>query len=205
MAEVARTRWSLVFFATAIIATFAVTSLGCAGYASTAKEAEPSKLASEGDWIIVPRFPLVLQRGSKDCGAAALSAVLAYFGKQSSPESIEASSGRIGERLSAGELEAYARRAGLSSFVFFGTMKDVVYELGHGRPVLVGLGKPIAEKKAVAHYEVVVGYEPKKRLVLLLDPGRGWQVDTLDGFAREWAVSRGVTLVAFLPQRDPPA
>jgi len=48
----------------------------------------------------------------------------------------------------------------------------------------------------------VVGYEPKKRLVLLLDPGRGWQVDTFEGFAREWAISKGVTVVAFLRQSD---
>jgi hypothetical protein len=36
----------------------------------------------------------------------------------------------------------------------------------------------------------------------LLDPGRGWQVDTLQGFGEEWARSKGVTIVAFLPASD---
>ena len=37
---------------------------------------------------------------------------------------------------------------------------------------------------------------------MLLDPARGWQVDTLKGFAEEWAQSGGVTIVTFLPADD---
>jgi hypothetical protein len=97
----------------------------------------------------------------------------------------------------------YARKFGLHSYVFYGTMTDVAHELRRGRPVIVGLGKSFEEKKALSHYEVVVGYEPDKKLVLLLDPGRGWQVDTLRGFAEEWARTKGVTVVAFLPDANP--
>src|ERR1041384_7430927 len=176
---------SLIAFARVVAAVIALLSLGCAGYRSTAKEAHPSELAHDGGWIMTPRFPLVLQTGSKDCGAAALSAVLAYWGIATPPDVIERSTGRAGDRLSAGEMETFARRAGLSSFVFYGTMKDVLYELQHGRPVIVGLGKPVASKKALAHYEVVVGYDANRRMVLLMDPARGWQVDTLDGFGAE--------------------
>lgn len=150
--------------------------------------------------MMVPRFPLVLQTEDDDCGAAALAAVLRFWGYQATPQSIEAALGSTGHRLRAGDMEAYARSVGLRSYVFFGTMKDVVHELGQGRPVIVGLGKTIEAKKAISHYEVVVGYEPKKKQLLLLDPGRGWQVDSLDGFAKEWALSRGVTMVAFLPE-----
>jgi len=53
------------------------------------------------------------------------------------------------------------------------------------------------EKNALSHYEVVVGYEPNKKQLLLLDPARGWQVDSFEGFAKEWAVSKGVTIVTF--------
>ena len=93
----------------------------------------------------------------------------------------------------------YVCAKGLHSYVFFGTMADVVHEVQRGRPVIVGLGKSYAEKKALSHYEVVVGYEPDKKQVLLLDPGRGWQLDTLRGFGEEWARSKGVTIVAFMP------
>ena len=177
-------------------------SLGCAAYRGTATEAQPSVVAREGAWMMVPRFPLVFQADNDDCGAAALAAVMRFWGYPASPQSIEAALGRKDNRLRAGDMETYARNAGLRSYVFFGTMKDIVHELGQGRPVIVGLGKKFEEKKAISHYEVVVGYEPTKKQLLLLDPGRGWQIDSLDGFAKEWALSKAVTIVAFLPDSD---
>ena len=35
----------------------------------------------------------------------------------------------------------YVCAKGLHSYVFFGTMADVVHEVQRGRPVIVGLGK----------------------------------------------------------------
>jgi hypothetical protein len=149
---------------------------------------------------MVRNFPHVAQTGDKDCGAASLAAVLRFWGHPASAESIEASLGRADSRLQAGDMEAHARSLGLRSYVFFGTMKDIVHELDQGRPVIVGLGKMVDEKQALSHYEVVVGYEPNKKQLLLLDPARGWQVDTYDGFAKEWAISKAVTMVAFPDQ-----
>jgi hypothetical protein len=86
--------------------------------------------------------------------------------------------------------------------VFFGTLTDIVHELERGRPIIVGLGKQVAAKKALSHYEVVIGYEPKKKLVLLLDPAKGFQVDSLEGFSEEWTRTKGVTIVTFLPESE---
>lgn len=177
-------------------------SLGCASYKGSSHEAQPSAVLAEGGWVIVPHFPLVMQEGNHDCGAASLSALLGFWGRPSTPLQISEAAGRSGQRLSAGDLEQYARSHGFASYVFYGTLKDVAYELDHGRPVIVGLGKPYQGNNAVAHYEVVVGYSRDKRRVLLLDPGRGWQTDSFDGFAREWGVSKGVTVVAFLRAPD---
>lgn len=179
---------------------FAILSLGCASYRGTSRTIDPVMAARTGNWWMVPSFPRVAQDSSNDCGAAALAAVMQFWGRPSTPQSIEAALGRDDHRLRAGDIAEYARKMGLHSYVFFGTMTDVAHELRRGRPVIVGLGKLIAEKKALSHYEVVVGYEPRKKLVLLLDPGRGWQVDTLRGFAEEWARTKGVTVVAFLPE-----
>lgn len=66
-------------------------------------------------------------------------------------------------------------------------MTDIAYEIGHGRPVIVGVGKQFEKDKAIAHYEVVIGYEPDKRQVLLLDPALGWQVNSFEGFGKEWS------------------
>jgi predicted double-glycine peptidase len=190
--------WKARFLACAGALVLVALSLGCATYHGTASAAQPSVVAREGQWTMVPNFPLVLQADNDDCGAAALASVVRYWGyPAASPQSIESALGRTDKRLQAGDMETYARSVGLHSYVFFGTMRDIVHELERGRPVIVGLGKMVEEKKAISHYEVVVGYEPQKKQLLLLDPGRGFQVDSLEGFAREWAVSKGVTIVAF--------
>lgn len=183
-----------------VFAAIAAASLGCASYQGSAKEVRPSTLVRDENWVMVRGFPRVLQRGNHDCGAASLAAVLEFWGHRTTPEQISEALGKRNEQLRARDIEVYAKREGLSSFVFFGTMNDLIYELKRGRPVIVGVGKPYSDKKALAHYEVVVGYEPKKRQVLLLDPARGWQVDSFEGFAREWSVSKGVTVVAFLSE-----
>jgi predicted double-glycine peptidase len=182
-----------------LLCAIAVVGTGCASFRGSAPTATSS--AQTERWTKLQNFPLVLQEKGDDCGAAALSAVVRYWGYPASAQSIEASLGREDRRLQAADMEAYARSVGLRSYVFYGTMKDVVHELERGRPVVVGLGKMIEEKKALSHYEVVVGYEPEKKQVLLLDPGRGFQVVSLDSFAREWAVSKGVTMVAMPENR----
>jgi predicted double-glycine peptidase len=193
--ESTRDRWRKV--CVLVLVTLATLGLGCASYQGTATHAQPSAVVQQGQWTMVRNFPFVAQTNGDDCGAAALAAVLRYWGHRASPESIEAAIGADDNRLKAGDMEAYARSLGMRSYVFFGTMKDVVHELEQGRPVIVGLGKMVEEKKALSHYEVVVGWEPNKKQLLLLDPARGWQVDSLEGFAKEWAISRGVTIVAF--------
>ena len=180
-----------------VLVAIAVLTFGCASYRGTATSAQPSVVAQEGHWTMVRNFPYVPQANQSDCGAAALAAVLRFWGHPATPQSIEAALGAEDNRLKAGDMEAYARSLGMRSYVFFGTMKDVVHELEQGRPVIVGLGKMVEEKRALSHYQVVVGYEPNKKQVLLLDPARGWQVDTLEGFGKEWAISKGVTMVAF--------
>jgi ABC-type bacteriocin/lantibiotic exporter with double-glycine peptidase domain len=195
-------RTRAVFVAVQIL-LLAGPSFGCASYQGTAKEARPAEIAREGGWVIVPGFPRVLQQADHDCGAAALAAVLGFWGQPTSPGRIAAAAGRKGQRLRASDLESYARGRGLSSYVFFGTMTDIAYEIGHGRPVIVGVGKQFEKDKAIAHYEVVIGYEPDKRQVLLLDPALGWQVNSFEGFGREWSYSKGVTMVAFLSEPSP--
>ena len=86
-----------------------------------------------------------------------------------------------------------------------GTFDDLFAEIGHGRPVVVGLAKPMALTggRALAHYEVVVGVSRSKRLILTLDPAMGVRENSFEGFAREWAPTQKVTIV-FLPRGPAP-
>src|SRR5215831_9113490 len=87
------------------LVALSVLSLGCASYQGSASTAQPSAVAREGGWTIVPHFPLVLQEGNHDCGAAALSAVLTYWGRAATPADISQAQSAPGQRLRAADIE----------------------------------------------------------------------------------------------------
>jgi ABC-type bacteriocin/lantibiotic exporter with double-glycine peptidase domain len=169
--------------------------VGCSGYRGTARPVAPSKLAAEPGWILVRDVPFVAQQGETECGAASLAMVIAYW-TGTAPDAVVAAFRPVGERgLSAARLRDHARSRGLAAFVIAGTFADIERELAAGRPVLVGLTKPMARKKVLDHYEVVVGVHRERKLVVTLDPSEGWQQNTIDGFTREWQTAKFVTVV----------
>jgi ABC-type bacteriocin/lantibiotic exporter with double-glycine peptidase domain len=170
-------------------------------YAGSARSVPASNLgtlAHDPDWRIVPNVPFVAQRTAHDCGPAALAMVLGYFRV---PAAAAEHPEFAGGDVRAGTLRDVARAQGLEAFVVSGTFDDLFAQIGRGRPVLVGLAKPMALTggRALAHYEVVVGISRSKRQILSLDPATGLRENTLEGFAREWAPTKQVTIVIFPP------
>lgn len=166
---------------------------GCARYRGSAVPSDPSRAAREGGWILLDDVPLVRQAGPKDCGLAALSSVLRFWGAE-----VDASEAPPRDvALSLGELGALAERRGFYAFAFTGSFDDLLRELEHGRPVVVGVVKPYSNDKGVAHFQVVAGYHPSRRRVLLMDPADGWRESPLEGFDAEWRIGGRVTLVVF--------
>jgi len=145
--------------------------------------------------------PEVLQRGDKDCGAAAMSAVLGYWGQRATPEQIRLELHHAaGDGLRAGELTTYARGRGLDAYAFKGDFGDVLSELRKGRPMIIGVAKRYGDD-LLAHYEVVVGVHPASQRVLTLDPARGWRQNTWYGFTSEWEPTGRVAIVVFPSDR----
>jgi ABC-type bacteriocin/lantibiotic exporter with double-glycine peptidase domain len=164
----------------------------------------------DSGWRRVDGVPFVAQKSSQDCGAAALSGVLRFYdpelGSSAEPEKIEAalrSDGKAG--LAARDLRDYARGRGFAAFVFEGTLADLEHELELGRPVIVGLTKPISSKEGMAHYEVLIGYNKERDKVLTLDPANGPRENAVKGFMAEWELAGQVTLVVFPEERATPA
>jgi len=185
----------------------AACGLGCASYQGTAQDVSALDVAKDSGFRRIERVELVRQRGTKDCGSAALSTVLRYWRPQGPPalerEAIEA---RLRQRpdqgLSARELRDYARQNGFSAFVLKGAFSDLEHELSLGRPVIVGVHKPLSSGDALSHYEVFIGYHPEKRQVLTLDPAHGLRRNGLEGFLTEWQSAGNVTLVVMPPEAD---
>ena len=179
-------------------------SSGCASYQGTARSVAPDTLRADNGWQRIEGVPEVHQRGAKDCGAAALSAVLGYWRRPApAPSRAEIDSalrsapeqGSSGDGLSAGALRDYARRQGLQAYVFHGTFDDLQHELAQGRPVIVGVHKALSSREYLAHYEVVLGYHPTRERVLTLDPAHGLREYPKTGFLEEWERARHTTLV----------
>jgi predicted double-glycine peptidase len=158
-------------------------------------------LTDQAGWQRVERVPLVRQKGAKDCGAAALSSVLLYWRPAPGETALERASIDAalrrdpGTGLAARELRDYARGRGFSAYVVQGTFEDLVHEVELGRPVIVGVQKPLSSGKALSHYEVFVGYNAARQRVLTLDPAHGYRENALEGFLAEWQLTGHVTLV----------
>jgi ABC-type bacteriocin/lantibiotic exporter with double-glycine peptidase domain len=176
---------------------FFVLGSGCATYQGKAVGADQSLPSREAGWIWVSGVPEVRQEGEKDCGPAALSAVLSYWGHRTTSGDIQVALGRgPGERVSTRELKEYVQGRGLDAYVLEGNIADVVSELKNGRPVIVGVAKRY-EQRLLAHYEVVVGIHPSSNAILTLDPARGWRRNELGAFMTEWEPTHRVLVVVF--------
>lgn len=176
-----------------LVLAFALAAPACyTGSAHSLPANSVSALAHDPEWRIVRDVPFVAQQTTSDCGPAALAMVLAHFG---APPATTPELARGDVR--AGTLRDVARSRGLEAYVVSGTFDDLFTQVARGRPVLVGLAKPMAFTggRALAHYEVVVGVNRAKRLILSLDPAVGLRENTLEGFAREWAPTKQVTIV----------
>jgi ABC-type bacteriocin/lantibiotic exporter with double-glycine peptidase domain len=176
------------------------TTSGCASYRGSSREVSSAALAEEPGWVRLDRVKLVRQKGSRDCGSAALSTVLEYY-QPHGPASLDRAAidaalrEEPGRGLAAGQLRDYARTQGFDAFVIQGAFADLTHEIDEGRPVIVGVHKPLSSGKALAHYEVFIGYHPDQRQVLTLDPARGLRQFDVDGFMEEWEGAGLVTLV----------
>jgi ABC-type bacteriocin/lantibiotic exporter with double-glycine peptidase domain len=179
---------------------------GCAGlgYAGSATSFDPAAFERDDAWIVAPGVPYVAQERREDCGVAALSMVLDYWGVAATREEIERACPLApGAGARAGDLRDFARAKGLHAFLVPGRIEDLEHELALHRPAVVGLFKPQL-RAALSHFEVVVAVNPRDRKVVTLDPARGFQQNSFEGFLQEW-VPAGSPLLVCLPPSAPAA
>jgi ABC-type bacteriocin/lantibiotic exporter with double-glycine peptidase domain len=169
---------------------------GC--YTGSARDVSPDRIAADPDWRLVRGVPFIPQRADDDCGAAALAMVLSYHHVPTSRQAVLAEVPPQDGGMTAGALRDYARRRGLQAFVVAGNFADVQDQIQRGRPLVVGLVKPMLGRRGLAHFEVVVGFNRRARRVLTLDPARGLRESSAEGFAREW-VPAGQAALFVLP------
>jgi ABC-type bacteriocin/lantibiotic exporter with double-glycine peptidase domain len=178
----------------------ALLAAGCyTGGERDVSTAQAAQAAQDPAWRVVAGVPFVAQKSSDDCGAAAMAMVLGRFGFRVTVDEAVARRPPTDGGVTAGALRDLAREKGLEAFVVSGTFADLFGEIARGRPVLVGLAKPITGGRARAHYEVVIGINRAAGLIWSLDPGHGLRENTFEGFAREWVPTRQVAIIVLPP------
>jgi len=181
----------------ALAATISLVFVLPACYVGGAKTVDPRRMDEASGWLRARNVSFVPQRAEDDCGAAALAIVLNALHAEGGREEIARAIPPRDGGIRAGDLRDFARRAGLRAFVLKGTREDLQTQLSRGRPVLVGLAKPLSDKRAILHYEVVAGMHRDTGAILTVDPAVGWRESSWVDFAREWQPTGGVTLLIF--------
>lgn len=173
-----------------------VFSSACSIYSGNATTLKANEVRREPGWVYVENVPEMRQAHELDCGPTALAMVLGFYGAPDRKELITALPKE--QRTSVKELRDLARRRGYKAFVVEGKAEDLVFELKHGRPVIVGVAKPTVAGH-VAHYEVVVGVHRESQRVATLDPAAGLRQNSFAGFLSEWQATGRVLLVIVPP------
>ena len=179
----------------------AAAATGCSTYTGSAQTLHPLSLTHERGWLAIESVPLRRQTEEHDCGPTALAMVFAYHHRAADDPALAALP--RDRQISVGELRDLARDQGFSAFVVAGTPEDLVYELKHQRPAIVGVAKPTVNG-AVTHYEVVVGMNRDSQRIATLDPAAGWRQNSFAGFLSEWQATGRVLLVLVPAAPAPP-
>ena len=192
----ARTLHSLALAARVWACALLFAASGCSLYTGSATTLQPATLKQEPGWMKVEGVPELRQAHELECGPTALAMVLSYYGVADRQRVLAALPAE--QRVSVSQLRDLARQYGLEAYVVEGKADDLVYELQHGRPVIVGVAKPTVQD-AVAHYEVVIGMNRDSQRVATLDPAVGMRQNSFTGFLTEWQAS-GRVLLLIIPR-----
>ena len=162
-----------------------------------------STAVSQGAWLDVP----FVEQEKNGCGSASIAMVMQYWQRQQGRPSDDSAQGTQIHRalyvpgtdgIYASAMERYFQEHEFRTFSFRGDWELLEQHLEKGRPLIVAL-KPSGSNSSL-HNVVVVGLDPKRKLVLLNDPARRKLLKKdRSGFEKQWSANGNWTLLA-LPQ-----
>jgi ABC-type bacteriocin/lantibiotic exporter with double-glycine peptidase domain len=177
------------------LAGTAVALLLCAGLLESAAAQQ-----SPGVWLDVP----FVKQQTDGCGSASIAMVMQYWlRQQNQPAGPGADAGQIqrilysqpAHGIYASDLEHYLQQHGFQTYAFRGDWDTLRHHLEKGRPLIVAL-KP-GSGNTPLHYEVVVGLEGDRDLLLANDPaGRKLLKQDWPAFESQWTATGKWTLLA---------
>lgn len=163
-------------------------------YTGGARAVSPGTLG--GGWYQAAATPVVRQHQETDCGLAALAMVAGAWGRPWSVADLSHQLPPTERGVKLGQLRDLARARGFEAYAIRGSPADLVHELSHGRPVVLGLLLPFDRSHNASHYEVAVAIRPDDGTVVTIDPASGqWRQRSRQVLDLEWKPAGYATLV----------
>jgi ABC-type bacteriocin/lantibiotic exporter with double-glycine peptidase domain len=160
---------------------------------------QPVTLSKEA--VVLP-VAFEKQEAPRLCGLAAANMVANFYGQafdQGYQDQLKAVSegGKGSKGILGSELLVTFRAADYDAAVFTGTLDKqetgIYLHLDKHRPLIVMI---TSADRTKSHYDVVSGYDPKKSLILLLDPASGPLTLSAQDFLPAWRRANCFTLLA---------
>ena len=155
--------------------------------------------SAQGAWLDVP----FIKQTEDGCGSASLAMVMQYWlAQEAKPVDSRAKEETIQRAIFSPEahgiyasaMKRYLERNGFRAFAFAGDMEMLQHHVEKGRPLIVAL-EP--ERGTPLHYEVVVGVDPRAKIVLVNDPATRKLLKQDEAvFAKQWKATGNWTLLA---------
>lgn len=142
----------------------------------------------------------VVKQESDFCGAASLTMVFKYWGKNISQYSI---SDKIFDQshkgILSGNLKSFSEDMGFHAFVYRGEINNIKENIKKGRPLIVAIR---SQAPSGFHYMVTVGFDEELALILVNDPFLGeMKRMNVQDFSERWKETNYWTLL-LLPKGD---
>lgn len=169
---------------------------GCTAYNFSAIKRDLGTTSYDGHYIRSVPFERQIRH---QCGPAALSSVMKYWGKRVSPEEISKAVYIPHLRGTLDfDLENYPKNYGLWVQGYSGTLEDLKAKIKKDIPLIVlqRQGPQILNKY---HYSVVVGYDQPRGLVIAHTGYKQDAVFTIKEFLKRWDGTQNWTLLVVPP------
>ena len=143
--------------------------------------------------------PFIKQETPRQCGLAASQMICSYYQQEMNKTQVDwmKNFSKTGAGLMGAEVSAALRAADYETAVFAGTLSHgkngIYYHLDRKRPLMVMI---TAKDQKSSHYDILRGYDPKKGLLLLLDPASGPMTVLEKDFEPAWKRANHFTLLA---------
>lgn len=143
--------------------------------------------------------PFEKQEEPRDCGLAVLNMLSGYYGQKLNQTQVDwlKTNSQAGKGIMASELMVVLGAADFETALFQGTMDGdmtgLFHHLDKHHPLIVMI---TARDGDNSHYDLVTGYDPDRKLLLLNDPAVGPITVTIGDFQPAWERANRFTLLA---------